>query len=127
MRKYILVAGLVLSGCVTMTPQQRAAMQASAARPITCFGPEDCQIRWGRALQWVKLHSAYRFDQASDSLISTKGPLPSSPDSAFTITKLARGGGRYDIDFSAGCDNFIGCIPSVIEEKASFADYVMAP
>jgi PDZ domain len=117
-----------LCGCAPrMTAQQQAAVQAEAARPVGCFGADDCQVKWSRALLWVKNNSAYKFQQATDSLISTMGPLPDDPRPAYTITKIANGGGRFTFDFDGGCDNMFGCVPSLLEAKASFVAFVMGP
>jgi serine protease Do len=40
---------------------------------------------------------------------------------------MQQGGGNAVIDFDGGCDNIFGCIPSMLEERASFANYVMGP
>ena len=61
----------------------------------------------------------------TDSLIQTMGPLDSDPVPAFTITKVAIPGG-YEITFAGGCDNLIGCIPTVEELRAKFSAFVLA-
>ena len=77
-------------------------------------------------MSWVRTNSAYKIANATDMLISTMGPLPNDPSPAFTITKTARGDGRYDISFDGGCDNMFGCIPPMMKLKADFAKFVMA-
>lgn len=118
---------LWLAGCATMSNEQRAELEISASRSITCQGKDDCEVKWSRAVQWVRENSAYRFDQATEYVISTKGPLPNDVRPAYTITRVAKGDGSFEFDFGGGCDNMFGCRPSMLEAKASFSDYVMGP
>ena len=123
---FIITSFLLLTACAPqMTPEQKTAMAVAANRPITCKAGKDCEEKWSRAVQWVKQNSTYKFQTLSDNLIQTYGPFDSDPRSAFSITKVAEGHNKYTIDFSAACDNWIGCIPSVIELKISFINYVM--
>ncbi|HLG85976.1 MAG TPA: PDZ domain-containing protein [Alphaproteobacteria bacterium] len=127
-RFYQVAAAIIfLNACAHQTPEQEAALRAEAARPVECGGAEDCQVKWSRALQWVKNNSAYKFQQATDSLIATMGPLPDDPRPAYTITKILQVGGRATFDFDGGCDNIFGCVPSMLQAKASFVNYVMGP
>jgi hypothetical protein len=120
-------AAAVLAGCNTMTPAQQSAVEANAARSVTCQQGEDCEVKWGKALAWVRAHGAYKISQATDTLITTMGPLPSDPRPSYSIMKTAQGGGVYAIDFDGGCDNIFGCIPSLIQAKADFVLTVMGP
>ncbi len=132
---YALIAFMALSITGCLSPQQQkaikerdAARQARANRPVYCDGQEDCEVKWGRALKWVKDHSEYKFDQVTENLISTKGPLPHSVYPAYMITKVPQGAGRFSFDFNGGCDNWIyGCSPPLMDSKASFIDFVMGP
>lgn len=123
----IVVACIFLSACGTTTPAQRAALNAEASRPVVCTSDRDCRVKWSRAIAWVSQNSAYKFKTQTDFLIQTMGPLSDDTSSAFTITRTANADGTATIDFAAGCDNFLGCIPSVLEEKASFVHFVMGP
>jgi hypothetical protein len=127
MKRLIVLTGacLSLAGCVTATPEQQTALAVQAARPVTCQGAEDCEVKWSKATQWVLNHSGYKIRSQSDTMIATMGPLPSDPTAAFTITKLAQGAGLYTFDFRGGCDNIFGCIPSLVQSKASFVTEVM--
>ena len=121
-----LTACAAIAACTTMTPAQQAETQRQAARPVTCT-VADCEVKWGRALQWVLNNSAYKIQNQSESLLTTMGPLPDDPRPAFTISKIAQGDGRYVIDFRAGCDNMFGCVPTLVESRASFVQAVMGP
>lgn len=118
------VLALGLAGCAT-APDLLA--EADAARPVTCSGHDDCEVKWSRALRWTLDTVAYRPQIQSDQMISTMGPLPNDPRPAVTITKVAQGGGTYSFEFRAGCDNLFGCIPSLAAVKASFVRAVMGP
>jgi hypothetical protein len=120
------VSTLMLASCMPpMTPEQQAAMVAAANRPVTCKSGTDCEQKWSKATQWVKQNCTYKFQTVSDNVIQTMGPLPNDPSPAFTITKVSTGKKTYTIELDGGCDNMFGCIPSMLESKASFADYVM--
>lgn len=84
-------------------------------------------MKWSRALQWILGHSEYKLQTSTDVLLATFGPFPNDPRPAFTIAKVAIGGGHYEIEFSAGCDNIFGCLPSVASLNASFVNSVSAP
>ena len=88
---------------------------------------KDCEEKWSRVVQWVKLHSAYKFQTVSDNVIQTMGPLHDDPRPVFTITKVASGNNSYTLDFDGGCDNIFGCTPSLLELKASFVNYIIEP
>ncbi len=59
-------------------------------------------------------------------MIATMGPWRDDARPAYTITKTANGDGSYTIRFQAECDNFFGCVPSLLEAKANFVSLVMA-
>ncbi len=113
------------AGCVSMTPEQQAQIDRNAAMPVTCQGSDDCEVKWGRALQWVLQNCEYRIQVQTDALIQTAGPTDSSPSAAFVISKVPLGGGKYEFVMRAGCDNFIGCVPTIRISRAAFAVTVM--
>jgi hypothetical protein len=117
---------LMLSGCA-MNPQQQAALLAQANRPVTCQKGDDCDAKWSLATQWVQQHCAYKFQTISENVIQTMGPLHDDPRPAYTITKVSDGKGVYTFAFDGGCDNIFGCVPSLLEAKASFVTYVIGP
>ena len=117
--------GLVVSGCVTPNPAANAALQAAASRPVTCSSKADCDAKWSRAIEWVKENSEYKFQSVSDYVIQTMGPLPDDASPAFTITRVSNPDGSASFNFDGGCDNMFGCVPSMLEEQASFVDFIM--
>jgi hypothetical protein len=93
--------------------------------PVTYQGFDDCEVKWGRALQWVLHNSEYRIQVQTDSLIQTAGPTEDSASPAFVISRIPLGGGRYEFSMQAGCDNIFGCVHSVETSRAAFAVTVM--
>jgi hypothetical protein len=111
---------LVLGACASAQPNVVAPVQ-----PITCTKGPDCDAKWSRAVSWVANNAAYKVQTQTDSIIQTMGPLPDDPRPAFNITKVATGPASYEITFGGGCDNFLGCIPTVPEARARFANFVL--
>ena len=107
-------------------PTQEAALRAQAARPVTCNAGQDCGLKWGRAIQWAGTHS-YRILSSTFSHIQTEESSKNRSKPVFTITRVANPDGGYTIEFDGKCHGWFGCVPTVLEEKASFAQYVMGP
>lgn len=100
-------------------------MRIDAAREVTCVGADDCDVKWGRAVQYVLDHGAYRIQLQTDAMIQTAGPTPNSPDLAIVINRIPLGEGRQRFELRGGCDNMFGCSPSVDYAKAFFVRAVM--
>lgn len=113
---------LALVGCAS--PAQVAAWQREASRPILCQGQADCARKWSRALTWIEDDSDRPLTIANDTMIQTTEPRDDSADPAYRVTMLRDGAGGGRIRFEAYCDNILGCVPSVLEDKADFAYYV---
>jgi hypothetical protein len=111
----------LLSACAST---QQAQWNQDAAQPLTCSKGPDCEAKWDRALIWVRNNSESKIDTANESIINVHIPQNSS-SAIFTITKTEADPGTYTINFRAGCSSMLGCTPSILELKASFANYVM--
>lgn len=129
----IFCAALAVSGCVTLTPEEEAAYQQrqlaleqDAAREVTCDDPEDCEVKWARAVQWTLDNINWRIEIQTDTLIQTAGPF-TSLNLATTISKVPLGNGRARFELRAGCDSYISslCTPSALQARAFFARSVM--
>jgi hypothetical protein len=126
MRKQAIGILFFLAGCASgPTPAQEAAFNRDAARDVVCEGQEDCEVKWGRAIQFTLDNSYYRIQQQTDALIQTAGPLPNYPNLVMVISKIPLGGGQYRFDLRGGCDNMFGCVPTLIQAKAYFVRTVM--
>jgi hypothetical protein len=114
---------ILLSACAT---QQRAQWEQDAAQPLTCSKGPDCEAKWDRALKWMQNNAEPTIQIANETIITTN--IPSDRASAIiSITKNETEPGTYTINFRASCSWIFGlyCTPSILELKASFANYVM--
>ena len=111
-----------------MTAAEQAAIQKEAQKTVTCQAGADCKLKWELATEWVARYSHYGIRVASSRLIQTTGPLHSSTNSAFTITKFpTKDRNVYNIEFQSFCDNWLGCKPSEDELKAYFNYFITHP
>jgi hypothetical protein len=115
----------LLSSCARLTPEQQAALQQAANRPVTCTTGKDCEEKWSRAVHWVTQNSAYKIQAVSDNVIQTMGPLPDDPRPAFTVTKVFNGNDTYTLNLHGGCDNIWGCVPDPIKLALLNSEWVM--
>ena len=113
----IIGLSLLLSACATQ-------WKRDAAQPLTCSKGPDCESKWDRALIWVQNNSESKIQIANETIITTHTPNNSS-SAVISITKTEAGPETYTINFRANCSWILGCKPSILELKASFANYVM--
>jgi hypothetical protein len=121
LRKAALGVGLLLAGC-----SYSLQMGEPPPEPITCKAGPDCDAKWSRAISWITTNSYWKIQSQTDQLIQTSNSVGSTPHPSFTVTKLAKENGIYEITFAGACDNSIGCDPTVAESRASFARFVLA-
>jgi hypothetical protein len=121
----ILTAAQVLSGCKTGTPDQQTQLEKDAALQITCTTGEDCEIKWGRAIDWIKRNSHWTIRNQTDFMIQTYPSVGGSAASSFLVTKLSLGSDDYKIAMTSVCDNFLACRPSTTELRAYFNRFVL--
>jgi hypothetical protein len=108
----------LLSACAST---QQAQWRKDAAQPLTCSKGPDCEAKWDRALIWVQNNSESKIQIANETIITTHIPYNSS-SATISITKTETDPGTYTINFRAGCSSMLGCTPSILELKASFAN-----
>jgi len=114
-----------------MTPEARELYHRLAERPAFCNGKQDCQVKWARAITWVREHNAiytygytttYAVRKLNNTTIETEGvgyPL-------FRIIKYPREDGSYGIDYQCACDGHMTCEePNALALRASFISAVM--
>ena len=111
------------SSCMTMSASDKAYYQRVANSPIYCSDADDCEVKWGRAILWVSQNSHWKIRNQSDNLITTEGPFD-SVYAAYCINKVPLGKGKYRIMMRAGCGNPFGCVPSTLQLKANFVEFV---
>lgn len=113
------------SGCSTvlLSKQQRTQLAAVANKTIYCEGGEDCELKWGRAILWITQNSHWKIRIQTDNLTTTEGPFD-TVYAAYQVQKIPLGNNKYTINMVAGCGNIFGCVPSILELKASFVYFV---
>ena len=116
----VLAPGMLLAACASSQLQQLMPPQ-----PIICISGPDCDAKWGRAATWITTNSTFKIQVRTDTSLQTAGPVPSETTPAFTITKVARGEGRFEITFNGGCGNPYRCVTSIAESHARFAQFVL--
>lgn len=119
----IILIAVMLKACATMTPLQQAYLSQLANTPIYCQGGEDCEVKWGRAILWITQNAYWKIRVQTDNLITTEGPLD-AVYAAYQVQKIPLGSNEYQIVMSLGCGNPFGCVPSLLELKASFVQFV---
>jgi hypothetical protein len=95
-----------------------------ATAPLTCQDKTQCDLWWQRAQDWVRSHSKYEIQTATDTLIQTSGPGGGRRLLAYEITKTANSDGSSTIGFAAHCDSSLGCRPNPWEAGAAFKQFV---
>jgi hypothetical protein len=121
------LAFLSLSGCVTMTPEQQARLQADANQKITCMKGSDCDMKWGRAVAWISQNSHWKIQMQSDHLIQTYTAVGNSSYSGFLVNKVPIDTDTFEIVMSSGCANMFGCIPDATTLRAKFNNFIIGP
>ena len=58
-------------------------------------------------------------------MIQTTAPVQGQPVPAFTVTKVARGDGRYEITFNAACGIGARCDPPITQARVRFTEAVL--
>ena len=112
--------GMLVGACAS------SQEQPPPPQPIICTIGADCDAKWSRAASWIGTNSALKIRLRTPTTIQTSDP-PASSDStpAFTVTKVARGDGRYEIAFNGGCAKASRCAPIIAESRARFTLYVL--
>jgi hypothetical protein len=112
--------GMLVCACASSQVQQIPPPQ-----PIICAVGADCDAKWSRAVAWIAANSTLKIQTQTEMVVQTAGPVRSEPTPAFTVTKVARGDGRYEIAFNGGCGNPSRCVPTIPESRARFTEFVL--
>jgi hypothetical protein len=116
----IIGLGMLLGACASS--QDQIPMPA----PIICTAGADCDGKWSRAAAWIDTNSALKIRVRTPTTIQTSDPPARSDRTpAFTVTRVARGDGRYEIAFNGGCANASRCVPTIAESRARFTAFVL--
>lgn len=118
------ITAFMLAGCTApLAPEQLAALEKSAARPIKCREGHDCVDKWHQAIKWVRDNSKTKIETMSGSLISTTSVADG--DWSYTVTRIAESKKRYAISLMPVCGSVFGCEPDELAVRASFADALL--
>ena len=122
----LLSYNLILSGCATVSPQQKQIWRETG--PV-CFTKPDCDAKWAAARNWVQENAGYKIETYSDNLIETYHPPDASPKIAASVSKTPDGtsseGNQINvIEIKVWCTKTFGCIPTVDESILKFNQYV---
>ncbi len=123
-RHLTIVISLIILFSACATPPQKVQWKQDAAQPLTCSKGPDCEAKWTRALLWVENNAKSKIQIANETIITTDFPTYSN-NAVISITKTEKDAGIYAINFRASCSAIMGCEPTILELKASFANYVM--
>jgi len=104
----IAVALFILVGCAA--PARQAAVPEPSVEFPVCGGTADCEVKWGRAIQWINANSHWRIRLMNESMIETFGS-GSSTYLSYRVTRIPLGEQKYRIEVHAGCRNLFGCNP----------------
>jgi hypothetical protein len=116
----VFAAGGLMCGCALSQPPPVAPPE-----PIICMAGPDCDAKWSRAASWIAANSVLKVQIRTDSVIQTTPPVQFDATPAFTVTKVARGEGRYEITFNAACGIGARCVPPIAEARARFTQAVL--
>jgi len=101
-RNGILALLLLAFGCV----ERGAITIEEPPASVVCRRGPECEAKWRRALEWVRVNSRWKVLEATDAVIQTEGPGDTLVP-AVTIRRFARTGdpGSEVIVFEAGCSS----------------------
>lgn len=124
MNKVVYLLLIAIYGCTPiMNASDMAHYDKVSKVPIYCNNNDECELKWGRAILWISENSHWKIRNQTDNLITTEGPFDTTYV-AYIVNKVPLGDGAYQIKIQAGCGNIFGCIPSDIELKSQFVEFV---
>lgn len=105
-----------------LTAEETAELHA----PLVCENKNECDLFWQYAQVWLSMNSGYKIQSATDTVITTHGPIQNSPTLAYSITKIPNSQGGARIMINGGCANMFGCIPKFENAALDFKRYVLS-
>jgi hypothetical protein len=90
----------------------QAAKWAKKATPVAvCTTADECDKKWAKARDWIRDASRFKIAVDERNLLSTPGAIYANTDLSFTMTKVERSDGRFELRVRAWCGNVISCSP----------------
>ncbi|HJS32692.1 MAG TPA: hypothetical protein VJ924_11895 [Alphaproteobacteria bacterium] len=85
------------------TPEEIARWQRIADTEILCNVGIDCEIKWGRALEWMRDFGPKRLTTANERLIEGQFGRRSYPGARYVVTRVYAAPGIQRITFLKEC------------------------
>jgi hypothetical protein len=119
---------LGLAGCLPITAALWCQLSESANTPVACATKDECDASWQKAIEWVSNRCAFKIKTQTESLVETEGPLPApSNDVACRLDRISTGeAGAAQLEITAQCGNYFGCVPESLYLRAVFHDEMRA-
>jgi hypothetical protein len=115
---------LLVSACArSLPPDQQADAQAQIDRPLVCGNQLQCDIMWGRAIEFVRTRADYPITHLSSEEIRTKN---GGPGLGMVVYKVPDGGGAAHLRYMVICEFEFQCEGAhSYQLRASFVRYVL--
>jgi hypothetical protein len=127
MRAATLCLCLGLPGCLPITAALWSQLSDRAKEPVTCATKDECDAAWQKAIEWVSQRCAFRIQTQTETLVETEGPQPwPSNDVACRLDRVSTGAGATQLEITARCGNYFGCVPEPLYLRAAFHDEMRA-
>jgi hypothetical protein len=119
---------LGLASCLPITVASWSELAARAKEPVACATQDECDVAWQKAIEWVSDRCAFKIQTQTESLVETGGPLPGpSNDVACRLDRIPTGdSGSAQLEITARCGNYFGCIPEPLYLRAAFHEEMRA-
>lgn len=108
---------VLLSACATTPP-------IPVGESPTCDGEADCKAKWDAAQLFVVKNAEMKIQIATNVLIETYNSTEYGTEIAMRVTKEPLGGGRFRLEATAWCNNFLGCSSPPRRIMAAFNSYI---
>jgi len=128
LRAATLCACLGLAGCLPIAVALSYQVSDSANEPVVCATKDECDASWQKAVEWVSNRCAFKIQTQTENLVETEGPLPGpNNDVACRLERVPTGeSGSAQLEITARCGNYFGCIPEPLYLRAAFHDEMRA-
>jgi hypothetical protein len=119
---------LGLAGCLPIAAALWSDLSERAKEPVACETKDECDASWHKAIDWVSQRCAFKIQTQTEDLVETEGPLPGpSNDVACRLDRVSTGeAGSAQLEITARCGNYFGCIPEPLYLRAAFHDEMRA-
>jgi hypothetical protein len=119
---------LGLAGCLPITVASWCQLSERAKEPVACATRDECDVAWQKAIEWVSKRCAFKIQTQTEDLVVTEGPLPApSNDVACRLDRVpAAEADSAQIEITARCGNYFGCIPEPLYLRAAFHEEMRA-